>query len=214
MSVLPGMFPAAAMASKVPLVALAQVDSATSSAETITVPAGVIAGDLLVLLDNAQGATVPTTVIPSGFTSIGNINDGGQARQILSYKIADGSEASALLTGMNSTSETKALYVFRGNTRILSASPLSVNGQATTGNPTAQTVTAGAGVVPLVVIGGYGANAAVSPRTMTPAKDGEINSSTVMYLAYKIYNISPADVSVDMDDEGINYLQSCYISCQ
>jgi hypothetical protein len=195
------------------LTSLSQVLSATSLAATITVPAGVQGGDLLVLLDNALGATVPATVIPTGFTSIGNINDGGQARQILSYKIADGSEASTSITGMDSTSETKALYVFRGDAPITSASPASVNGEATTGNPVSQTVTSGSGLAPLIVIGGYGANVAVSPRTMSPAKDGEINPSTVMYLAYKIYNLSPSDVSVDMDDEGINYLQSCYIAC-
>lgn len=32
-----------------------------------------------------------------------------------------------------------------------------------------------------------------------------------MYLAYKIYNSSPSDVTVDMEDEGAQLLQSCYL---
>ena len=47
---------------------------------------------------------------------------------------------------------------------------------------------------------------------MSPAKDGEVANGTTPYLAYKVYNSSPANVSVDMDDEGDgNTLQSCYI---
>ncbi|HWE21758.1 MAG TPA: hypothetical protein VG758_32045 [Hyphomicrobiaceae bacterium] len=51
---------------------------------------------------------------------------------------------------------------------------------------------------------------------MTPAKDGEINvvlGALNAYLAYKIYNSSPVNVTVDMDDEGTNELYSCYVSC-
>ena len=55
---------------------------------------------------------------------------------------------------------------------------------------------------------------------MSPAKDGEIQSDEGgieffdNWLAYKIYNSSPADASVDMDDESSeNYLSSFFIEC-
>jgi len=72
----------------------------------------------------------------------------------------------------------------------------------------------------LIVLGCYvAAINAVNPRTFNPAKDGEIQATAVdgpedLWLAYKIYNSSPADVSIDMDDEGLfNALVSCYIQC-
>ncbi len=200
-----------------PATSLSQVASATSALETITVPAGVIAGDLLVLLDRAEddATTVPTTVVPTGFTSIINTAHAQYTRSIMSYKIAVGTEASSSITGMNGTAyESKAMYVFRGNNPITSVTAASAAGQFTESNPTAQVVTASAGAVPLVVLAGYSVFAAnaVDPRTFSTTKDGEISNGTDLYLAYKIYNSSPADTTVDMDDEGFeNCLQSCYL---
>ena len=114
---------------------------------------------------------------------------------------------------MNGTgSDDKVLLVFRGNKAASSLNVASVNSEATAGNPTSQTVTSSGGTPPLVVLGGYGADTTLTPRTFSPAKDGEVNSSIYAYLAWKIYNSSPANVSIDMDDNGgANILQSCYI---
>jgi hypothetical protein len=194
---------------------ITQVDSATSTASTITVPASVIAGDLLVLLDLAFGSA-PVANVPTDFLTINNLSDGSNARQLVSYKLADGSEASASLTGISTAGNTfrKSLYVMRGNSPALLATLAGVNSEFTSGNPSAQNVTASGGTPPLVVFGCYGCPAqTIDPRTMSPAKDGEISPQVSSYLAYKIYNSSPADVSVDMDDEGVaNFLQSFYIS--
>lgn len=197
---------------------IAQIATATSTATTITAPAGIIAGDLLVLLDKGLNAlaTAPVTVIATGFTSISNITASLGAsgiRQILSYKLADGSEGGASLTGLSGNLRNKALYTFRQTPAAIVANVGSVNGEITAGNPVAQTVTSGSGALPLVVIGGYASGSAIDPRTFSPAKDGELERGTGMYLAYKIYNAEPADVTIDMDDEGAdNELQSCYIS--
>src|SRR3972149_6788610 len=197
-----------------PVTSIAFQDSATSTASTITGPATILAGDVLFLADRARNSTgVPTTVVPTGFTSIGNINDGFDSRQICSYKIATGAEASASITGMNGTAENrKALYVMRPNSAASVVTIASVGGQFTDSNPAAQNVTAGSGVAPLVVFGAYGTDsAAISPRTFSTTADGEITPSTNFYFAYKIYNSSPADSSIDMDDEGVaNSLQSFY----
>lgn len=190
---------------------------ATSTSDTITGPASIAAGDLLVLWDGAHNLSgLPTSVVPTGFTSIVSFNDGSNDRAIASYKIADGSEASATITGMNGNiSDDKMLYVFRGNQAISSVSALDIASESTAGNPTAQVVNASGGTPPLIVFGCYFVpGAAVDPRTFNPAKDGEITSSTRAYLAYKIYNSSPADVTVDMDDElDTNMLASFYLSC-
>lgn len=196
--------------------------SATSVAASITAPASILAGDLLVLLDRAENlaSPPPTLVTPTGFTSIGNLTDGTFARQNLSYKIADGSESSSSITGMTGDEYVyKAMYVFRGNIAISTASPLSVGGEATAANPVSQTVTAGSGATPLIVLGAYSVYSdsglsTVDPRTFSTTKDGEISPNTSLYLAYKIYNGTPANTSIDMDDEGVeNFLQSCYLQC-
>jgi hypothetical protein len=108
----------------------------------------------------------------------------------------------------------KALYVFRGNAPITMASALSIASTFIAEDPAPQVVSASGGVVPLIVLCGYRGALDVDPRSFTPSKDGEINPTTTVYLAYKIYNSSPADVTVDMDDEGNgNALVSCYIQC-
>ena len=109
---------------------------------------------------------------------------------------------------MNGTSQNrKVLLVFRPNVpaNSLSVGPTSV---ATISdiNPVAQTIVATGGTAPLVVIGFYGSSGTIDPRTFTvggsAAKDGEVSESNNLYAAYKIYNSAPADVVVDMDDEG------------
>jgi len=160
-------------------------------------PGDILAGDLIVIVTDTSGP-------PSGYTQI---NTDGSAQE-MSAKIADGTEG-----GTNPSGFLLGL-VFRGDVPIKTFAAASPNAQITSGNPTAQNVTASSGTPPLVVIGSYWSSGAVNPRTMSPAKDGEVGFiSDLGWLAYKIYNSSPSDVSVDMDDEGNNNsLMSLYIS--
>ncbi len=191
---------------------ITQVLSATSTATTITAPRGIQLGDLIVFLDFSTAGTTPTSVIPTGFTAIGTSLTTGTDRQNVSYKLADGTEGGTSITGMAGTFRDKAMYVFRGNvaaTGIVISSP--INEQVTTADPTAQVVLSGAGAVPLVVLAAYSSNtSSITARSFTPAKDGEINSSNFNWLAYKIYNSSPADVTVDMADFGTNFMKSFF----
>lgn len=226
-SFLPGMFPAgaaaaAAAAAASPLTSISLFDSATqgnsSSSAAITVPSGVQAGDLLVLQDFAlHSGGVPTAVTPTGWTNIVDTS-GTPARLMISYKLADGSEGGTSVTGMGDASNMKCLYIFRGDAPATLLTASTPNQQNTGSNPSSQTVSASGQTTPLVIIGGYAAVAGtVSPRTFSPAKDGEIEQTSVAllsadtWLAYKIYNSSPANVSVDMDDESNNYLASFYV---
>ena len=220
----PGTFPVGLFAGAASLT-LSQVLSATdASGAAFTLPNGIQAGDLIVVLDYAVSpASIPTAVTPAGFTNDINVNDGVFCRMMLSHKIADGSEGGTSVSGMDGgDGEGKLTYVFRGNRPIVSATVLDTAGQVTNGDPSAQVVNVSGVAASLIVIGGYACGtAAVSPRNFDTVKDGEINVSPTIgggsgdiWLAYKVYNFSPADSTIDMGDEGsLNGLVSCYIAC-
>ena len=188
--------------------------TAADGSTNIVAPANIQAGDLIVLLDRVSTGSVPATVVPSGFTSIRNDNDGTAVRMICSYKIAVGTEGGTSIACMppGIFEDGKALAVFRGNVPINSVTIGSSSGQITNNDPTAQNVVVAAVAPPLIVFGAFVSNTTVDPRSFTPAKDAEINPDTLLYLAWKIYNTAPADTAIDMADEGNgNGLQSFYL---
>lgn len=197
-----------------------KVLDATDTDSTVVVPNGVLLGDLLIHKGFGQAASSPAAVVPGGFTQIvtDEVDFGANALRILiSYKIADGTESGTTLTGVSGAALTASeLLVFRGNVPISGVTASTPNSQIVSANPSAQNVAASGGVPPLIVIGSYACRTtfSVDPRTMSPSKDGEISASTQSYLAWKIYNSSPADVSVDMDNEGINSLQSFFLELE
>ncbi len=198
--------------------AVTQVLSAASTTSSVTYPSGIQAGDLIVVLDFARSPSQPSDVNPSGYTLIQRsavIESGGFAAQKLAswLKIATGSETGSLSLMNGSSSNAKVIVVFRGGSPISSAAIQDPDSETTTSNPAAQSVSASGGDTPLIVLGFYSSSSAISPRTFSPAKDGEVGASNNLgYLAWKIYESSPADVSIDMDDEGAgNSLHSCYV---
>lgn len=185
-------------------------DSAISSASTVNMPAGIQAGDIAILMDYALNASgFPTDVVPSTWTQIGtSLTIASLYRRVLSYKVLDGTETT--ITGMNGTTATrKTLIVFRGSGTW--GTPQDVAEQASVSNPTAQVVNVGS--APLVVVGSYMGTGTVTTRTMTPTKDSEVTAANnINYLAWCIYNTSPADTTVAMNDTGTgNILSSFYI---
>lgn len=195
---------------------------------TITLPADIALGDLLVIADSATGAATPGAVTPSGWTNAVTSTTATGIRGSLLYKLADGTEGGTVITGMAGNgggAAAKVFMGFRGDNPAVSLTVGGTNAQGTGNNPTAQTVAASGQATPLVILGLYTAQDGVAnfvnPRTFTvggsPAKDGELEAvgdSTFnhdLWLAYKIYNASPADASIDMDDENFQVLMSCYI---
>lgn len=190
---------------------ITQQASATSTASTITVPASVIAGDVLVLFDRPISSGTPSNVTPTGW-SVGNNQVITNFRMNISYKLAVGADAGATVTGMNgNVSNAKMMYVFRPNIAALVLTLGNPQGGASSG-AVSVTTTAGSGVAPLVVIGAWSQNGSISSRTMSPAKDGEINASSSAYLGYKIYNTSPANVTVSISSAtSANSAQALYL---
>lgn len=211
MSFLPGMFPAIfAAAGGGGTTSLAFHDSATSTAATISVPAGLQAGDLMVLSDFAlNSGSVPALVVPSGFTNWINSTT-STLRVAQSYKIAVGDETT--LTGMDGNLiDNKILAVFRGDVAISTITASIPTSEATSGDPATQNIVATAGTLPLIAFGFYVGTAGVDPRTFTPSATAELNNGTSHFLKYLLQNASLTDVSINMDDEGVNVLAGGYL---
>lgn len=184
-------------------VELSFVTSASATTGALQIPATVVAGDLLVYFELKASLS-----IRNGWAVCAPGTNG-----ISGYRIAQpGDAGSTSLLPADGSRVAIGLMVFRATRPILSVYVGSVNFQDTSGNPSPQTVTASNATNPVVVIAHYAASAAVDPRTFTPAADGEIlGGSNRNYAKYKIYNSGPQNVTVDMDDEGVNYLGSFYL---
>lgn len=207
----------------------ARVSALTAGTATLsstdTIAAAPVAGELLILLDYAYKDVIASGgvsyVLPAGFVELvtsfvtGGTNYYG--RLVLSAKISDGTETS--IVGMNPTgsfSARKILKRFAGDVPINAITISAALEQGTSGNPAPQDILAGAATPPVLLLAAHCSAYAVSPRTWAPAKDGEAAStSSTCYLAWKIYDSSPADHSVDMDDEGRpNTLASLFIEVE
>lgn len=187
--------------------------SATSVVTGVTCPSSVQAGDLIVFYDSAENVAspAPSSANPSGFTNLfTHTNSANTCRINLSYKVATGSEGGTTIDGMNGNDLNRhMIYVFRPtDVPTPSWAPFSLDSEMPDTAPAGQTITSSGGNEPLVVIAVYRSTGSVTTRSFTPAKDGEINANANMYMAYKIYNAAPADVSISMSDFGNGNLLS------
>lgn len=199
------------------LTTLAMVASASSVSGSITWPGGLQAGDVAFICDwLRQSSGTPTEVVASDFTKIfadGNTGTNSQ-HMVLEYKILTGAESGSLTVQDGTSADGKVMLIFRGNVPIAAVSPSTpTSSGVTASNPAAQNILASGGTAPLVVLGCFGASSAIDPRTWSPSPDGEVGSSNNQcWVGYKIYNSSPADHSIDMDDEGSQIMMGLYLS--
>lgn len=189
-------------------VSLVATWGATGSSEsaTVEIPEDVQEGDLMVLSLMVDSDDIPA---PDGWDAI--TSEGDEFAEVaLFYKIADSEDASDTISV---SVNHRVLAVFRGDIPITGVTVGSVNGELTNDNPSEQTVTASGQGAPIIVFGSYYNNDGVDPRAMSPTKDGEEDEGDgKSWLAWKIFNSDPEDVSVDMDDEGTySILQSFYL---
>lgn len=209
-------FPVPYVTAAAGLTTLSFITATTSvDSDTITAPATINAGDLLVMFD--YGVKPSGGGVPSGWSEVADVTS-AYVDVVISYKIAVGSEDGATITGLTGiTGAAKIIQQFRGNIALSSITVQDLGSQITDGNPTSQTVTASGGAVPLIVFGMYGVFGTISPRTFTPTEDGETDNTAGandLHAKFKIYNSgdTPVNHSIDMDDEGIdNALFSFYL---
>lgn len=185
-----------------------------SASDTCSLPTGSAIGDLAVLFDMAKNdsTTIPTEVTPSGWTqalastglSQGAIS--GSMRQVVSYKVLTNADITAgSVTGMTANDRVKRMLAFIPDASITTVTPGSWNQELTSGDPASQTVTASGQQTPLVVFGMiFDNNAAPAFSTESPAFDatGTVTDGCGIRVGYKVYNSSPSNHSVDMNDEG------------
>lgn len=194
---------------------LTRVADGGSASSTTSLPSGSQAGDVCILFDFANNSSgTPTTVVPSGFTTISNLDGGSTSRRILSAGILTAADITAgTLTGMSGTNYVHKLVVgFRPDVAITSGSVGSANEEITNGNPTLQTITASGGAAPLVVFAMGCQNSGITMSgTLTSTGTQVTNLNSRLRAYYHIYNTSPADLTVDMGDFGNNNsLHSAY----
>jgi hypothetical protein len=186
----------------------------TAAPYQITLPAGIQNGDLIVASVARITSTAASLQTPAGFSRFGDINN-----TFLYAKIADGSEASQtieweVLSGNTLFDAAIAVQVFRPDTP---AQRLSIGSSVVdTFAPLSVVVAASGGDGPLIVFGSArmetGATPTVAFSTTADGVTTDDNSVIGIELAYKIYDTSPADVTITVNDLGSVAIQGWYIS--
>lgn len=190
---------------------------------SLSLPVGVRSGDVVILIarDEYTSSPAPSVGLPSGYTQIGTFEI-GWSRYIYSWRVLSSGETT-IPEYTNSPNPkahtTRIAFVFRPNFTPKAVSSSGFQSEATNNNPASQVIASGSGSTPLVAIATWcnDNGLAVSPRTSSPSMDGEVafpgGNGNWFYAGYKIYNSSPANITVDMDDEGFeNNLASFYVS--
>lgn len=196
------------------------VHTNNGSDTTIEIPAeGSTArvGDLAVIWNWAEGVSNPSSVTPSGFTVLAENTDNFNCRAMISAKRLASADLNAAKSGLSGGSTSAwILAIFRPDVNFASfALGASATGTAGSPNPGSQNIAAsGATKKPVLLLAHFGGNSAVDPRTVSPSMTEINGSSTKHYAQYKIYSASeaPQDHSIDMDDEGLNGLQGCWLT--
>lgn len=194
--------------------------------ESLTVQTTFEKNDIVILFNYAWNTTsiIPTSAIPlPGFTAVSNVAviDGTSfaSRSIISYKVYTTNDtvnlpAGAAMGGSGGTRTT--ILTLRPDFSKFSTSQnvLSLNAEATASDPVAQALnmsTISTATNPVIGIAHYAASSNVATRTSTGASMTEIiNPSGNQYVKYIIYNkgSTPANITIDMPDTGVNTLQS------
>lgn len=202
------------------------VGFSTSATNTITIPAISREGDFAVLFDSSDDNDLfnPTSVVPSGWTSIRNdfgvdaVLAGESMRSIVSYKLLVSGDPGSSITGMNTNLQTtKIILVFRPNFVIQTASILSISGDVGAPNPDSQEITITEGLTPILAFAHWATYLSnnVTTRGVSGITMTEVSNGTTQYAGYKIFNTnettSNATVSISAPGN-VKSLQSFYVA--
>jgi hypothetical protein len=205
-AMLPGMVPVVANAAAARTwTFVGYCASDTDTLNWASLSAGSIqAGDLGIYIDLTP---TNTAVTPSGFTNriSTQVDGGGTGTGMLSDKKLTGSEGS--IAGMNAGTESKIGLVFRPSTPFTNIVPSTPTSQHTAGNPGSQSISPSGETSAVIVIGIAGSMGGLDAAfsTTTPAFDTTIDSPDLdLRVGIKIYNSSPQNHTIDMNDLGPN----------
>lgn len=181
--------------------------SASSTSSTITIPAGAAVGDIAVLFDYAGSFLTTSTVVPSGWTSVSNLssNTGYGTRAIVSFKKLLSGDPGSTITGMNGGFfNDKQILIFSPNSTITTITVAGLAETIADAAPAAQSVAAQ--TLNYVVIG-CASNRVYQPIWTSTWYDETFSQSSRKQFGYKLFNTSPASVS--MDFTATDYSHAC-----
>lgn len=199
--------------------------SSSGTVNSIELPDDIQEGDFLAIVAVAYARDFSFS-IPSGWTSKINrttwtfiAQDSAELRVYTKIAVGNegGDEIAVPLNTSGSPEEdiknnAAVALVFRGTRPIVSvgAAQGEVFPGMTSGNPSATTISSGAGAGPLIAFGLFGAQGTFSP-TMSP-KDGQLRlGSAQEYVTWKFMQ-DPANVTIDMPDaSGASQLGGFYL---
>jgi hypothetical protein len=189
--------------------------SVSSTTPSIQIPAGAQVGDIVVVFNAAARfftSTIPTKVVPSGFTEIRTTTYSqfnGAIRTVCSYKKLVSGDPGSTITGMNSDNEYLIVFVFRS--LLSNVTVQSSQGEGTTSAPSAQTITSGSGVAPFIAFAHwYGS---VSGPAINSNGGLQTTTNSEQAAGYEIFNFYDplSNIQVSMNDGGLNVLESFYL---
>lgn len=206
------------------------VASQTSNTNTIQIPASSRENDFAILFNAHFSDSVESestvTRIPSGWTKITSsyfsnfFTDPNTVGASVSYKILSSSDPGTTITASGPL-PMKTLLIFRPNIKINMITLGTVNEQATSGNPSLQTVDLSQGNTPSLAFAHWKAVGTISSRPISGISMSEVSNisaapsfNSQQYVKYAIFNAgqSTSDFTADMSDVDVNILQSFYIS--
>jgi hypothetical protein len=200
------------------LTKITNTGATSTTASTISYPASIQAGDLLVLYQAAI-ADNGNTALPSGWVEYQNVILGGTSWRVrVAYKIATGEETGTF-TGLPSTAYNGwTMTQYRGDRKIKTVIPAGfASSGPTSADPGGINIAASGGVAPLIVEG-HAHTPTYSGYSFSPGADDMLTTGSTGLGAHrtpiKIYNSSPADHSLDIGDNGTgNFLCGYYLQC-
>lgn len=195
-------------------ITLEYVDYASGTTST-NIPASAIAGDIAIFYASGHGTGISSTdnpTTPNNFIRVRLNVDPADSIIYSAYKILEESDLIATLTsGINESTEYCAVMIFRPSRTPSSLSAFSVNGQATNGDPSPQTIDMSLGPTNKSIL-------AVAFASVTGRETGTTTSPTMIERIvnarssayYRIFNYPtvPSNITVDIADEGDNAIQS------
>jgi len=182
---------------------------------------GIAAGDFCVIANLcSDDTTTPTSVVPSGFTQLSTTDTGtgfGQHQRFnFFFKVLTGSETTLSVMSGNQAEDALAVIWSKSSgtwgtpASVVNASDLS---GATT--PANQTITAGSGTAPLLVVGintvFINSPTGVVNLVMSPTADASFTSPQYTSIGYKIYPSSPANNTISSTSGSSTVLAGFYV---
>lgn len=191
--------------------------AATGTGASITIPPAARAGDFCMIFNKAEGTTgnIPANMAPNGFSTLKTDNTASGSNNVtrssVFAKVLTENDPGSSVSGLDGNVEEEWIaIVLLANKTPSGFTDNSGGADGRTSNPPPQTIVASGEInKPIVAYALYSSTGAVDPRSSTVSMNEEQGASTDLYAKFIVYNDgdAPADIDVDMNDEGtINVL--------